>query len=138
MLRWGFKRIMLQLDKIEIMIIFLFQIFKFIHLLIDNLLITYKLRDFWYEAQKKANTYTREREIPAWNDMAIWKNFRPPYISKAIWADYIQHMTSAHFTRGSQSGTENRHRLVHDSVITHTSGSVPFVSHVKRMVRFFL
>jgi hypothetical protein len=41
---------MLQLDKIEIMIIFLFQIFKFIHLLTDNLLVTYKLRDFCYEA----------------------------------------------------------------------------------------
>jgi hypothetical protein len=56
---------MLQLGKIEIIIIFLFQIFKFIHLLTNKLLVTYKLRDFWYEVQKKAKIYTRERELPA-------------------------------------------------------------------------
>jgi hypothetical protein len=52
MLRGGFERITLQLGKIEIRIIFLFQILKFYFLLlIDNLLVTYILHDFLYKAQ---------------------------------------------------------------------------------------
>jgi hypothetical protein len=50
-LRGRVGRIMLQLDKIKITIIFFyFKYLNFIfHLLKDNLLVTYRLRDFWYE-----------------------------------------------------------------------------------------
>ena len=37
----------------------------------------------------------------------------------------------------SQSGVENQNRRVHNFITTHIDGSVPFVSHAKRMVRFF-
>jgi len=64
----------------------------------------------------------QESELPAWNDVTVWKDFKPPYTSKDVWAEYIQHMMFARFTRWSYSGVENRHkhRYVHGSV-TSTS-----------------
>jgi hypothetical protein len=79
------------------------------------------------DALKKAKKYVRESELSAWNAMAGWKDFRPPYILKAVCVDYIQHVTSACFTPWSQFGTKNQHRRVHGSVTTHTGGSVSFV-----------
>jgi len=40
-----------------------------------------------------------------WNDIAVWKDFRLPYILENLWVEYIQHVMSEHFTRRSQSGT---------------------------------
>jgi hypothetical protein len=57
------------------------------------------LRDFWYEAQKKAKKYMKERELPGWNDMVVWKDFRPLHVSDDVWAEYIKHMMFVHFTR---------------------------------------
>jgi len=36
---------------------------------------------------------------------------------------------------GSQSGADNRNRLIHGLVTTKTGGSIPFAAHAKRMVR---
>jgi hypothetical protein len=57
-----------------------------------------RLRDFWYEAKKKARKYVRENSLPGWNDMAVWKDFKPLYIIEDTWAEYIQHVMSEHFT----------------------------------------
>jgi len=60
LLQGGFGRITLQLGKIEMKIIFLILLFNFIiHLLTDNSFVPYRLRNFWYEAQKKAKKYTK-------------------------------------------------------------------------------
>jgi hypothetical protein len=71
---------------------------------------------------KRKETNMRESELPAWNDVTVWKDFKPPYTSKDVWAEYIQHMMFAHFTRWSYSCVENqhKHRYVHGSV-TSTS-----------------
>jgi hypothetical protein len=57
-----------------------------------------RLCDFWYEAQKKSKKYARENILPSWNDVVVWKDFRPPYIPENIWAKYIQLVTSERFT----------------------------------------
>jgi hypothetical protein len=36
-----------------------------------------------------------------------------------------------------QYGVENQNKEIHGSITTHTGRSIPFVSHVKHMVRFF-
>ena len=54
-LLWEFRRITLQLGKIEIKINFLILFFIFIfYLLTDNSFVLYGPRDFWYKVQKKA------------------------------------------------------------------------------------
>jgi len=70
MLRREFWRITLQLDKIKIRII-VFSNIIFFCLLINNILATYKLCNFWYEVWKKARKYKRESELPAGNDMTV-------------------------------------------------------------------
>ena len=56
---------------------------------------------------KKPKKYVKEKEFSSWKDMVIWKDFRPPYASKVVWKEYIQHMIYKHFMGWSQSGTEN-------------------------------
>ena len=97
-----------------------------------------RLRDFLYEAQKKAKKTARDRGLQGWNDVTVWRDFKPIYISKDIWPRYLEHMTSKRFTRCSQSGAGYRNRSIHGSVTTHTGGSVPFAGHAKRMVRLIL
>jgi hypothetical protein len=94
-----------------------------------------RLRDFWYESQKKAKKTARDRGLQGWNDMAVWRDFKPIYIPEDIWLHYLEHVTSERFTRRSQSGVGNRNRPIHGSVTTHTGGLVPFAAHAKRMVR---
>jgi hypothetical protein len=53
-LKWRFKRITLQLGKIEIRIIVLFQILKF-YFSFTNRLVTYRLRDFSYERKRASS-----------------------------------------------------------------------------------
>jgi len=55
------------------------------------------LCDFLYEEQNKAKKYVREGELYGWKDVAMWKDFKPPYLLEAIWAEYIQHVMSKHF-----------------------------------------
>jgi hypothetical protein len=39
----------------------------------ENLISRYgsRLRDFWYEAQKKAKNTTRDNGLQGWNDVAV-------------------------------------------------------------------
>ena len=94
-----------------------------------------RLRDFWYEAQKKAKKTARDRGFQGWNDVAVWRDFKPIYIPEDIWPYYLEHVTSERFTRRSQSGVGNQNRPIHGSVTTHTGDSVPFAAHAKWMVR---
>lgn len=92
-----------------------------------------RLHDFWYEAQKKAKKTSRDRGFQGWNDVAVWRDFKPIYIPEDIWPHYLEHVTSERFTRRSQSGVGNRNRPIHGGVTTHIGGSVPFAAHAKRM-----
>jgi len=80
----------------------------------------------------------KERELLGLNDVILGKDFRPPYISEAVWAEYVQHVMSTHFTRHSQSDMDNQNRRVHGSITKHTDGSILFILHVKRILEFFL
>ncbi|KAI5581021.1 hypothetical protein BDE02_08G192900 [Populus trichocarpa] len=44
-----------------------------------------RLRDFWYEAQKRAKQTARDRGFQGWNDVAVWRDFKPIYIPEDIW-----------------------------------------------------
>jgi hypothetical protein len=89
------------------------------------------LRDFWYDTQKKAKRYARDNGLEGWNEVAVWREFKPPFISGDIWAAYIEHVMFERFSRRSQSGAVNRNWEIHGSVTTHTGGSVPFSAHAK-------
>jgi hypothetical protein len=95
------------------------------------------LCDFWYDTQKKEKRYARDDGLEGWNDVAVWREFKPPFISGDIWAAYIEHMMSERFSRRSQSEAVNRNRKIHGSVTMHTGSSVSFSAHAKRMVRLF-
>jgi len=71
------------------------------------------------------------------NEVAVWREFKPPFISGDIWAAYIEHVMSERFSRHSKSRADIRNRQLHGLVTTHTDGSVPFSAHAKRMVRLF-
>ena len=67
----------------------------------QNLIFRYgsKLCDFWYEAQKKKQKQTaRDRGLQGWNDVAIWRDFKPIYIPADIWPLYLEHVMSERFT----------------------------------------
>jgi hypothetical protein len=55
----------------------------------------------------------------------------------SVWMEYVQHMMFERFVRRSHSCIENWNQCVHNSVTTHISGFVLFISHVKRMEIFF-
>jgi len=93
---------------------------------------------FGMTPKKKSKRHARDNDLEGWNEVAVWQEFKPPFISWEIWTAYIEHMTSERFSRRSQSGTDNRNRRIHGSVTTHTGGSVPFSTHAKRMVRLIL
>jgi hypothetical protein len=85
--------------------------------------------------QKKAKTNARDNGLEGWNDVAVWRDFKPPYISGDIWLQYIEHVMSERFARRSQFGADNQNRQIHGSVTTRTNGSVLCSAHAKRMVR---
>jgi hypothetical protein len=86
----------------------------------------------------KPKIYARDNGLQGWNDVAVWRNFKPPYIQEDIWPQYIQHVMSERFTQRSQFGADNQNRQIHGSVTAHTDSSVPFIAHVKWMVRLIL
>ena len=94
-----------------------------------------RVRDFWYESQKKAKKPARDRSLQGWNDVTVWRDFKSIYIPEDIWSRYLEHVMFERFTRHSQSGAGNRNRPINGSVTTHIGGSVPFATHAKRMVR---
>jgi hypothetical protein len=58
-----------------------------------------RLHEFWYESQKKDKKKTaRDKGLQGWNDVAVWRDFKPIYIVEDIWPCYLEHMTSEQFT----------------------------------------
>ena len=57
-----------------------------------------RLRDFWYEAQKKAKKTARDRGLQGWNNVAVWRDFKLIYIPEDIRRRYLEHMMSERFT----------------------------------------
>jgi len=90
---------------------------------------------FGMKHKKNAKTTARDKGFQGWNDVAVWRDFKPIYILEDIWPHYLEHVTSERFTRRSQSGAGNRNRPIHGGVTTQTGDSVPFAANVKRMVR---
>jgi hypothetical protein len=45
---------------------------------------------------KKSKKYAKDKGLPSWEEVVVWRDFRPPHISKGIWDAYIQHMTFEH------------------------------------------
>jgi len=84
---------------------------------------------------KKRKKNTRDNGLQGWNDVAVWRDFKPLYILADIWLQYIEHVISERFTRHSQSDAGNRNRPIHGPVTTHTGGSILFAAHAKQMVR---
>jgi len=130
MLSGEYGRITRQLGNIKNNIYFLFKILcsKFSYY-------GSRLRDFWYDTQKKSEKYARDNGLKGWNEVAVWREFKPPFISRDIWAAYIEHVMSKRFSRRPQSRAVNRNWQIHGSVTTHTGGSIPFSAHAKRIVR---
>ena len=85
--------------------------------------------------KKEGKRYTKDNGIERCNGVAVWWEFKLPFILGDIWAAYIEHVTFERFSRCSQFGTDNQNLKIHGLVTTHTSGSVPFSAHSKRMVR---
>ena len=85
--------------------------------------------------QKKVKRYTRDNALEGWNEVAVWREFKPPFLSGGIWAAYIEHVPFEWLLWCSKSGADNQNQQIHGSVTTHTGGSVPFSAHAKRMVR---
>ena len=90
---------------------------------------------FGMTPKKKTKRYERDNGLEGWNEVAVWREFKLPFISGDIWAAYIEHVTFEWFSRHSQSRFDNRNRRIHGSMTMHTGGSVSFSTHVKRMVR---
>ena len=44
-----------------------------------------RLHDFLYEAQKKAKKNARDNGLQGWNDVVVWRDFKPLYIPADIW-----------------------------------------------------
>jgi len=44
---------------------------------------------------------------------------------------------SEHFVQRSQFDAENQNKQIHSSITTHIGEYIPFVSYMKRILRFF-
>jgi hypothetical protein len=77
----------------------------------------------------------RDKGLQGWNDVAVWRDFKPIYIPVDIWPQYLEHVMFEQFTQRSQFDAGNRNQPIHGSVTTHTSGSIPFDAYAKRMLR---
>ena len=53
---------------------------------------------FDMKCRKKPKKYARDNYLQGWNDVAVWRDLRPPYILEDIWPQNIQHVTSKRFT----------------------------------------
>ena len=61
-----------------------------------------RLRDFCYEAPKKdKKKNARDKGLQGWNNVAVWRDFKPIYILEDIWSRYLEHVTSERFTQRS-------------------------------------
>jgi hypothetical protein len=39
--------------------------------------------------QKISKRYARDNGLEGWNEVAVWREFKPPFISGDIWTTYI-------------------------------------------------
>jgi len=51
--------------------------------------------------KKKAKRYTRDNGLEGWNEVAVWREFKSPFILRDIWMQYIEHVMSEQFARRS-------------------------------------
>lgn len=86
-------------------------------------------------AQKKAKKTARDRGFQGWNDVAVWRDFKPIYIPEDIWPHYLEHVTSEQFTRRSQSGAGNRNRPIHGGAASLGHEPSPMELFVETHVR---
>ena len=56
----------------------------------------------------KSKKYAREIALPGWNDVTIWKDFRPPYIPENIWAKYISISHDGHIPMQEPESANSR------------------------------
>jgi len=54
---------------------------------------------FGMTQKKKAKRYARDNGLEGWNEVAIWWEFKSPFILGDIWTQYIEHVTSERSTR---------------------------------------
>jgi hypothetical protein len=52
---------------------------------------------FGTRCKRKPKKYAKERELPNWKDVAVWKDARLSYVLEAVWAEYIEHVMFDHF-----------------------------------------
>jgi hypothetical protein len=43
---------------------------------------------------KKNKKNTRDRGLQGWNNMAVWRDFKPLHIPEDIWSQYIEQVMS--------------------------------------------
>ena len=73
---------------------------------------------------KKGKKTARDRGLQGWNDVAIWRDFKPIYIPEDIWLHYLEHVTFEQFTRRSQSGDNAHQRLCSVCCTCETDGKI--------------
>jgi hypothetical protein len=56
---------------------------------------------FGMKHKKRQKKNPRDNGLQGWNDMAVWRDFKPLYIPADIWPQYIEHLTSEWFTQRS-------------------------------------
>ena len=79
---------------------------------------------FGMKHKKRQKKNARDNGLQSWNDMAVWRDFKPQIYGRNILS-----------TWRSQSGASNRNRPIHGLVTMHIDGFVPFAAHAKRMIR---
>ena len=85
-LRGEFGTIMLQLGKIEFRIIFFIPNIKILFFIFKLIINLYHIGCMIFDMRrkKKLKIYSKKRELPDWNDMAVWKDVRPAYVSEVV------------------------------------------------------
>jgi len=53
---------------------------------------------FGMKHKKRQKKTARDRGLQGWNDVAVWRDFKPIYIPEYIWPHYLEHVTSERFT----------------------------------------
>jgi hypothetical protein len=44
--------------------------------------------------KKKSKRHARDNSFEGWKKVAVWREYKPPFISGEIWTTYIEHVTS--------------------------------------------
>jgi hypothetical protein len=65
---------------------------------------------FGMTSKKNKKRHARDNSLTGWNEVAVWQEFKPPFILGDIWMTYIEHLTSERFSWRSQSGADNQNR----------------------------